>query len=318
MRKTKNPGGYVAALFERTKTQTKATESYEIHQTDAFAWLSSARPLSIHAVVTDPPYGLVEYTAKELEKMKNGRGGVWRIPPSFDGCRRSPLPRFTVLTGDDKEALRAFFARLAGELVRVLVPGAHVFIATNPLVSYLVYEPFIGAGFEKRGEIIRVVQTLRGGDRPKNAHREFNNISVMPRACWEPWGLFRKPCEGRVQDNLRKWGTGGLRRISADEPFKDLIYSGPARGDERRIAPHPSLKPQHFLRQVVRASLPLGKGVILDPFMGSGSTIAAATACGLRSIGLEINPEYFAIAQKAIPALTGYTPSEVFANGSTG
>ena len=72
-----------------------------------------------------------------------------------------------------------------------MVPGAHLFIATNPLVSYLVYEPLISAGFEKRGEIIRLVQTLRGGDRPKNAEREFSQVSVMPRllgavgACFE-------------------------------------------------------------------------------------------------------------------------------------
>ncbi len=191
----------------------------------------------------------------------------------------------------------------------VLVPGAHVFIATNPLVSPLVYEPFLASGFEKRGEIIRMVYTLRGGDRPKNAHREFPDVSVMPKSCWEPWGLFRKPCEGRVHDNLRKWKTGGLRRISSGEPFKDLIASAPARGYEREVAPHPSLKPQRFLRQLTRAALPLGKGTILDPFMGSGSTIAAAAACGLNSIGLEVNPEYFRLATKAIPALAEHDPN---------
>jgi DNA modification methylase len=193
-----------------------------------------------------------------------------------------------------------------------------VFIATNPLVSYLVYEPFIAAGFEKRGEVVRVVQTLRGGDRPKNAHHEFRDVSVMPRSSWEPWGLFRKPCEGRVQDNLRKWGTGGLRRVSRDEPFRDLIHSVPARAAERALAPHPSLKPQHFLRQIVRASLPLKKGVILDPFMGSGSTIAAAVACGLRSIGLERNADYFRMAPKAIPKLAAYIPNEVERNSPAG
>lgn len=280
-----------------------AFATFELVQADAFAWLSQAQPASIHAVVTDPPYGLVEYTPEELEKRRNGKGGVWRIPPSYDGHQRQPLPRFTVLDDADKRNLSRFFSRLAYLLMPALVPGAHVFIATNPLVSNYVYEPFIGAGFEKRGEIIRVVQTLRGGDRPKNAHDEFPDVSVMPRSCWEPWGLFRKPCEGRVQDNLRKWKTGGLRRISDSEPFRDLIYSFVARGQEREIAPHPSLKPQHFLRQVVRASLPLGEGVILDPFMGSGSTIAAASACGLTSIGLEINPEYFKLASRAIPAL---------------
>jgi site-specific DNA-methyltransferase (adenine-specific) len=166
-----------------------------------------------------------------------------------------------------------------------------------------VYESFLKVKFEKRGEIIRTVYTLRGGDRPKNAHDEFSDVTVMPKSCWEPWGLFRKPCEGRVQDNLRKWKTGGLRRISATEPFKDLIRSSPARKQERAIAPHPSLKPQSFLRQIVRASLPLGEGIILDPFMGSGSTIAAAEACGLQSIGLETREENFEMAESAIPKL---------------
>ena len=291
---------------------------YQVFCADAFEWVAGAKPCSIHAVVTDPPYGLVEYTPEQLEKRKNGNGGVWRIPPSFDGCRRSPLPRFTVLTPEDRNRLREFFCRLARALLPALVPGAHVFIATNPLVSHLVYEPFIAAGFEKRGEIIRVVHTLRGGDRPKNAHEEFSQVSVMPKSCWEPWGLFRKPCEGRVQDNLRKWKTGGLRRISQSRPFRDLIYCSPARGEERRIAPHPSLKPQALLRQLVRAALPLGEGTVLDPFMGSGSTIAAAAACGLGSIGLEINPEYFAIAQKAIPRLARLVTKETPTNGSQG
>lgn len=276
---------------------------YSLVHADAFDWLSKAPRHSIHAVVTDPPYGLVEYRPGELEKRKNGKGGVWRIPPSFDGQRRSPLPRFTVLGQSDRFGLRDFFRRLATQLYPVLVPGAHVFVATNPLVSYLVYEPFIDAGFEKRGEVIRVVHTLRGGDRPKNAHEEFSDVSVMPKSCWEPWGLFRKPCEGRVQDNLRKWKTGGLRRVSPDEPFKDLVYAAPARGAERRIAPHPSLKPQALMRQLVRAALPLGEGVILDPFMGSGSTIAAASALGLRSIGVESNIEYYRLACKAVPRL---------------
>lgn len=289
---------------------------YTIHLADSFQWLAGQRRNSIHAVVTDPPYGLLEYHPTELAKMKAGRGGVWRIPPAFDGAKRRPLPRFTVLTKRDKVALSQFFSQFAEVVYPVLVPGAHVLVATNPLVSYLVYGPFIEVGFEPRGEIIRIVHRLRGGDRPKNAHQEFRGVSVLPKSCWEPWGLFRKPCEGRVQDNLRKWGTGGLRRISDNEPFRDLIPSLPTRKNEHSIAPHPSLKPQHLMRQLVRASLPLGKGVILDPFMGAGSTIAAAKAAGLRSIGIEIDPEYFAMAVEAIPKLAGLQVSEAGSNGA--
>jgi len=71
-----------------------------------------------------------------------------------------------VLSDQDQEDLVAFLSRLARASHRVLVPGAHVFIATNPLVWHSVCQPFVAAGFEKRGEIIRLVQTLRGGDRP--------------------------------------------------------------------------------------------------------------------------------------------------------
>lgn len=270
---------------------------------DCFEWMKKRRASSIHAIVTDPPYGLLEYSEREQQKLRRGKGGVWRIPPSFDGHRRSPLPRFTVLGEREKRELRAFFGEFAKLALRVLVPGAHLFIAANPLLSQLVYEPFLAAGFEKRGEIIRLVMTLRGGDRPKNAHREFSEVTVMPRSSWEPWGLFRKPCEGRVQDNLRRYKTGGLRRPSEDQPFSDVIRSAPTGTKERRIAAHPSLKPQAFMRQIVRAALPLGEGIVLDPFMGGGSTLAAARAVGYAAIGVERDRRYFAIAKKAIPAL---------------
>ena len=289
------------------KSGTKV--NYRTYLADAFAWLEAREENSIHAVVTDPPYGLKEYTDIEKAKLRNGRGGVWRIPPSFDGCKRSPLPRFTVLDKADIAALRTFFSNFAEQAMRVLVPGGHIMIATNSLLSHYVYLPIMKAGFEKRGEVIRLVQTLRGGDRPKNAHEEFHDVSVMPRSGWEPWGLFRKPCEGRVQDNLRKWGTGGLRRVSDTNPFLDVIQSSPARSEERRIAPHPSLKPQAFMRQLVRAALPLGRGVILDPFMGAGSTIAAAEAVGYSSIGIEKDSEYFGVAMKSIPALVRFIPN---------
>jgi site-specific DNA-methyltransferase (adenine-specific) len=144
---------------------------------------------------------------------------------------------------------------------------------------------------------------MRGGDRPKNAHEEFSDVSVMPRSMWEPWLLFRKPLEGRVSDNLRKWKTGGLRRISDEKPFGDVIQSYPTRKLERAVAPHPSLKPQAFLRQAVRSILPLGEGIVLDPFAGSGSMLAAAEAVGYRSVGIESDTQYFEMARNAIPQL---------------
>jgi site-specific DNA-methyltransferase (adenine-specific) len=274
-----------------------------IFQVDAFSWLGKRRARSVHAVVTDPPYGIVEYSPEQLEKRRKGNGGIWRLPQSYDGYTRAPMPRFTVLGAADHERIEAFHSRLAPLLLRVLVPGGHVVMASQNLISHIVVAAFTDAGFEMRGQIVRVVKTLRGGDRPKGGHEEYQDVSVVPRSCWEPWLIFRKPCEMRVRDNLQKWGTGALRRPAPDVPFSDLIPSRPANGKEREIAPHPSLKPQAFMRQIVRAVLPLGKGVILDPFMGAGSTVAAAKSLGLNSVGLEIDNEYFKMANRAVPLL---------------
>ncbi|TDO06722.1 site-specific DNA-methyltransferase (adenine-specific) [Halomonas ventosae] len=277
---------------------------------DCFNWIAGREDNSLHAVITDPPYGLHEYSPDQQTKLRNGKGGVWRIPPSYDGHKRSPLPRFTTLTREQLDELFAFFYVWGKALLPKLVPGAHAVVASNPLVSYIVSSALSDAGFERRGEIVRLTMTMRGGDRPKGAHDEFRGVSVMPRSMWEPWVVARKPVEGRVQDNLRKWKTGGFRRPSDDKPFGDVIESSPTGKAERTMATHPSLKPQAFMRRLVHAALPLGEGVILDPFSGAGSTLAAAEAVGYKSIGIEKDSYYFGVAKEAIPKLAKYRPRE--------
>lgn len=214
----------------------------ELHHDDCFAWLAGQPPHSMHAVVTDPPYGLHEYTREQQRKLRAGKGGVWRIPPSFDGHRRSPLPRFTTLDTDQLADIREFFVRWTRVLLPVLVPGANV-VASNPLVSPLVATALSEAGLERRGEIIRLTMTMRGGDRPKGAHDEFRDVSVMPRSMWEPWLVYRKPLDGRVRDNLRKWKTGGLPPPGPRQTLRrrHSIGAEPQHGTPARPASQPEV-----------------------------------------------------------------------------
>ena len=275
---------------------------------DCFEWLSSIPESCIHAIVTDPPYGLKEYYVDQLEKRAAGKGGMWRIPPAFDGHKRSPLPRFTALDAKERSRLHAFFTEWSKLASRVLKPGGHIFIATNAFIAPLLYNAILEGGLEFRGQIIRLVRTLRGGDRPKNAENEFSDVCSLPRGCYEPWGLFRKPLPSKmtVGECLRKYQTGGLRRLRDSNPFCDMIPSERTSKQERDIASHPSLKPQSFLRQLVYSALPLGVGIVADPFMGSGSTIAAAEYLGANSVGIEYYEEYYKLACKAIPKLANY------------
>lgn len=291
-------------LFQLDYQSDQIGRSLIVHA-DCFEWMGRTPPASFHAIVTDPPYGVKEYNFDQIEKRANGNGGIWRIPPSFDGSNRAPLPRFTALNQKERATLHRFFfewGKLAG---RVLLPGGHVFVASNAFLSQLVFSALIESGLEFRGELIRLVRTFRGGDRPKNAEDEFPGVSTLPRGSYEPWGIFRKPIpEGmKVSDCLRTYGTGGLRRISAEQPFADVIVSERTPRHERDIANHPSLKPQSFLRQIVRAALPLGSGVVLDPFMGSGSTIAAGEAQDIQCVGVERFADYYKMSKRAIPRL---------------
>jgi DNA modification methylase len=278
---------------------------FSVFHGDCYDWLKTREPNSIHAVCTDPPYGLIEFSEKELNKLRNGnQGGIWRIPPRIGGTKRDPLPRFTVLSQTQKEALQNYMKGFGLALLPILVPGAHVCIAGHPMLQYLVQSGMAVAGFEVRPAILRLYVSFRGGDRPKGAEKEFPEVCVTPRSAYEPWMLFRKPIsEQTVAANLRRWGTGALRRLNSDQPLPEAIPCGRPPAIETDISDHPCLKPQKFLRTLVRSLLPLGKGIVLDPFMGSGSTLAAAEAVGYDSIGIELDQLYFESARQTIPHL---------------
>ncbi|MCP4346749.1 MAG: site-specific DNA-methyltransferase [Desulfobacterales bacterium] len=283
-----------------------------IIKADCFEWFRNLPENCIHAIVSDPPYGVKEYDFDQLDKRSEGKGGIWRIPPSFDGKIRSPLPRFTALSQKERERLYQFFSDWGYLTFKALRPGGHIFLASNNFLSQLVFSSIIERGFEFRGTIVRLVRTLRGGDRPKNAEKEYQDVCSLPRGCFEPWGLFRKPLPNgmKLSDCLKQYQTGGLRRKHNGTPFEDVIESERTSKEERRICNHPSLKPQSFLRKIVYASLPLGEGIVVDPFMGSGSTIAAAEAVGYSSIGVERHCEYFEMAKTAMVKLSAITTDE--------
>ncbi|MES1936632.1 DNA methylase N-4/N-6 domain-containing protein [Salinisphaera hydrothermalis C27AD] len=178
------------------------------------------------------------------------------------------------------------------------------------MLQYLVQDGMASAGFEVRGAIIRAYRGFRGGDRPKLAEKEFADVCVTPRGCYEPWMIFRRPIsEKTVAANLRRWGAGGLRRISESQPFFDLIESARTPKEEKRIADHPTLKPQKLLRALAFALLPTGEGNVVEPFAGSGSTLAACEAIGVNSSGVELDQENYSRIAQNVEALSQLYPA---------
>jgi hypothetical protein len=85
-----------------------------------------------------------------------------------------------------------------------------------------------------------------------------------------------------------KWNGGGAAAVWIANPEKRTIGNN-----------HTSIKPQKVMRDLVAQFSDKGN-LILDPFMGSGSTGVAALALGRRFIGIERDPEYFEICCKRI------------------
>jgi len=103
---------------------------------------------------------------------------------------------------------------------------------------------------------------------------------------------------GAMQGNV----SGG--RIAGDGRENPEIKS------VHRANHHPTVKPIALMRYLVRLVTPKG-GVVLDPFMGSGSTGCAAMLEGMRFVGIDITAEYVDIAERRIQHWMNQNPMEL-------
>ena len=77
------------------------------------------------------------------------------------------------------------------------------------------------------------------------------------------------------------------------------LWNGMMRASEQGMAYHPTQKPAALMRWVLTLRW-LPNGTIFDPYMGSGPVAVACVQLGRRFVGVEIDPTYFAIAEKRI------------------
>lgn len=89
-------------------------------------------------------------------------------------------------------------------------------------------------------------------------------------------------------------------RVESDKSASRFFYCAKASKKDRGEGNnHPTVKPTDLMAYLCRLVTPPG-GVVLDPFMGSGSTGKAAMREGFHFMGIEMDPEYLAIAEARI------------------
>jgi len=162
---------------------------------------------------------------------------------------------------------------MGGPVFRAAKPRAQAYIMTEARNLAAAQEGFLGAGWR------------------------FHNTLVWGKPSPTPNRQYMKNCEFTLY--LFKGGAKTIAR-----PGDKQLIAGPRAKDKI----HPTQKPLWLMRHYITNSCPQG-GLVLDPFMGSASTLIAAAQCGRRAIGIEINPEYYVAAcervAREIAATTG-------------
>jgi site-specific DNA-methyltransferase (adenine-specific) len=122
------------------------------------------------------------------------------------------------------------------------------------------------------------------------------------RSEWEAITVVQKPLVNNYLNTVKLYGVGLLKTQSIDfEGFQSNIIEKIARDPKNDYNNHITIKPLALIEKLVDMAIPKIDGnIVIDPFLGSGTTAVAAINLNIEWIGIEINPKYIEIARKRV------------------
>ncbi len=299
----------IARSATRKTVQNK--DKKEIKIKGAFIYLADCMNVfckiadnSIDFIATDPPYFL------------DGMGDEWsdvklRKRESKAGVVRG-LPRGMKFDPSQGKRLEIFFYNVSKEAIRVLKPGGFMASFSSGRLFHRIASASENAGFEIRDMLIwehnggqgkaftqdHFVKKMKiSNDEKENIIKKLQNRKTPQlRPKFESILLAQKPKEGTFVENWLKWGTGLIRTDFETQQTTILNYRKP---NMRKEIGHMTIKPVEIMERLIEIFSVQGQ-VVLDPFMGSGTTGVAALRKMRKFIGFEIEKEYFKIAKKRL------------------
>lgn len=286
---------------------------------------------SIDMVCTDPPYFLDGLDANWNKKSLDSKGASSLV---------GNLPKGMKFDRNQSKKFREFYETIAAEVFRVLKPGGAFLSFSSPRLYHAMATAVEEAGFEIRDMLAWIytqsqvkafsqdhiidkdkIKTAAEKESLKDLCKDWKTPQLKPAI--EPICLAVKPIEGRYIDNFEKYGVG-LMNTSADtkvgaendffpsnivtteegasgNPEMDRVFlvGKPTKAEKGDFNTHLSVKPVALIGHLVKLFTKEG-AVVLDPFMGSGTTAVACLQTKRNYIGFDINTEYIEIAAKRI------------------
>jgi len=284
-----------------------------IYEGDAAVLLKNLEPSSIDLVLTDPPYFLDKldsnWDPNEVKKSTKSQA-IKHLPA---GMKFDP---------EQGKRLEHWYYEISRSIFNALKPGAFFMSFSSPRLVHRMAVAVEDAGFYIRDIFIWLYPQgwakASSLERyaPKDRRGELKSWKTpQVRGNYEPIIVAQKPPAGPLTKNFLDWRvglfnfeaklTGGLSPsnvLTVDEiegvPNIFLVPK-PRKEEKGAFNTHPTVKPVELLRHLIRLATDKN-AIVLDPFLGSGSTAVAAVLEGRRYIGFEINNDYFEIARKRI------------------
>jgi site-specific DNA-methyltransferase (adenine-specific) len=281
-----------------------------IHHGDALKLLKDIPDESIHFVLTDPPYFIDgfgdDWSNTSLQRKASRAGVVGSMPVGM---------KFDPQQGRN---FQAFMQPVFDELMRVLKPGGFAVAFSQARLYGRLAVAAEDAGFELRDMLGWVYEGQAKAFSQDHFVRRMRHLSTVERAsilkqlggrktpqlkpCIEPMVLAQKPRAGTFVENWLEHQVGLVdTKQSLDGKFPGNLMPCPKPGKTEKGEgnEHLTVKPTALLQHLIQLFTVPGQ-IVLDPFLGSGSTALAAAATGRDCIGIEIERTYVRIAQERL------------------
>jgi site-specific DNA-methyltransferase (adenine-specific) len=290
---------------------------------------------SIDMVCTDPPYFLDSLGSDWNKESLDNKGSSAVV---------GNLPKGMKFDRNQSKKFNEFYSKVSSEVYRILKPGGAFISFSSPRLYHSMAMAVEDAGFEIRDmlgwiytqsqvkafsqdHIIDKDKSLSAEqkDRLKEICNNWKTPQLKPAI--EPMCLAVKPIEGRYIDNFQKYGTGLMNTseetktgegffpsniITTEEIEESMnrvfLVSKPNKTEKGDYNTHLSVKPVNLISHLIKL-FTREDAIVLDPFMGSGTTAVACIQSKRRYIGFDINKEYINITERRITDSTSQTSS---------
>ena len=284
-------------------------ELNEIYAGDCKEVLRGLPSESIDLVLTDPPYFI------------DGMGDDWNSDSISDRTARAGIvgSRPVGMKFDRQQGYKfqEFMAPVSEEVFRILRPGGFFVAFSQARLYHRLAAAIEDAGFEIRDMLawkhegqakaftqdhfIRKMKHLTDDQRTSILETLGGRKTPQLKPQIEPMAFAQKPRVGTFVENWLQYGVGLIDTgQTLDGGFPGTVMEVPKPSkSEREGNNHPTVKPLRLLRHLICLLTTPGQ-VVLDPFMGSGSTAVASVQAQRDFVGIELDESYVRLAKQRV------------------